>query len=180
MTMRDKTDVLLNRVATLASALLVTVFVGTLLVIVWPRIAAATGSRPTPPPPAYAAGDVIDVPAEWYRGSARTLVLFGQASCGACQDAKPFLQQLVSTLHGRTAVVVASPGNALADDTAWAAAIGIPGTAVHAVPGRLRVRVTPTLVIVNQQGEILGAWEGIGPPDKHADLAHAINQALGR
>jgi hypothetical protein len=120
------------------------------------------------------------VPAEWYRGSARTLVLFGQASCGACQDAKPFLQQLVSTLHGRTAVVVASPGNALADDTAWAAAIGIPGTAVHAVPGRLRVRVTPTLVIVNQQGEILGAWEGIGPPDKHADLAYAINQALGR
>jgi thiol-disulfide isomerase/thioredoxin len=178
--MRDKSDLLLNRVATVASAVLVTVFAGTLLVIAWPRIAAATGSKPAPPPPAYQTGDVIDVPVEWYRESARTLVLFGQASCGACQDAKPFLQQLVSDLRDRAAVVVASPGQAMTDDTAWAAAIGVPETTVHAVPRRLRVRVTPTLVVVNQQGEILGAWEGVGPPDTQPALAQAIEQALAR
>ena len=178
--MQNKTDAWLNRVATVMSALLVAVLAGTLLVIMWPRIAAATGSRPAPPPPAYAAGDVIDVPAEWYRGSARTLVLFGQASCGACQDAKPFLQQLVTALQPRAAVVVASPGKGMTDDTAWAAEIGVPDTAVHAVPRRLRVRVTPTLVLVNARGEILGAWEGVGPADQHADLAQAIQQALGR
>jgi thiol-disulfide isomerase/thioredoxin len=176
--MRDSSDILLRRVATVASALLVMLVTGTALTIAWPRIASATGTRPPPPPPAYQVGQTIDVPSEWYASSPRTLVLFGQASCGACQDAKPYLQNLVARLHDRAAVVVGSPGNAFDDDAAWAVSFGIDHSSVFAVPHRLRVKVTPTLVVVNQQGEILGAWEGVGPKEKHADLTAAIDKAL--
>jgi hypothetical protein len=176
--MRDSSDILLRRVATVTSALLVVVVTGTALTIAWPRIASAMGARPSPPPPAYEVGQTIDVPLEWYASASRTLVLFGQASCGACQDAAPYLQELVSHLHSRTTVVVGSPGTALEDDTAWAASFGIDRASVFAVPRRLRVKVTPTLVVVNQQGQILGAWEGIGPKEKHADLTAAIDKVL--
>ena len=178
--MAHNSDVILRRVATITSALLVTAMASTALAIAWPRIASAMGSRPAPPPPAYQSGDTIDVPVEWYSRSPRTLVLFGQASCGACQDAKPYLQQLASRLHDRAAVVVASPGHALEDDATWAASFGVERTSVFAVPRRLRVKVTPTLVVVDQNGSILGAWEGVGPPDKQAALTAAIDSALSR
>ena len=176
--MRDSSDVLLRRVATVTSALLVMLIAGTALTIAWPRIASAMGVRPAPPPPAYQVGQTIDVPVEWYGSAPRTLVLFGQASCGACQDATLYLRQLVTHLRTRTAVVVGSPGNALEDDASWASSFGIERASVYVVPRRLRVRVTPTLVVVNQHGEILGAWEGVGPKEKHADLTAAIDKAL--
>ena len=175
---RDSSDIILRRVATVTSALLVMVLAGTALTIAWPRIASATGTRPSPPPPAYQTGQTIDVPVEWYASAPRTLVLFGQASCGACQDATPYLQQLVAHLRDRAAVVVGSPGNAFEDDAAWAMGFGIGRVSVHPVPGRLRVKVTPTLVVVDRQGQILGAWEGVGPADKHGGLTAAIDKAL--
>jgi hypothetical protein len=178
--MRDSSDILLRRVATVTSALLVIVVAGTALTIAWPRIASATGSRPAPAPPAYQAGETIDAPVEWYASAPRTLVLFGQASCGACQDATAYLQQLVTHLRNRAAIVVGSPGSALEEDTAWAQSFGVDRAAVFAVPRRLRVKVTPTLVIVDQQGKILGAWEGVGPKEKHADLTTAIDKAIGQ
>jgi aminoglycoside/choline kinase family phosphotransferase len=51
--------------------------------IAWPRVASAIGIKPTPPPtppPAYIAGQAIDVPAAWYSSSPRTLVLFARLS----------------------------------------------------------------------------------------------------
>jgi hypothetical protein len=176
--MRPDSDTLLRRATTVISAVLVTAMASTALAVAWPRLASAMGAKPAPPPPAYRAGDTIDVPAEWYAGSRRTLVLFGQASCGACQDATPYLEQLVSHLRGRAAVVVVSPGPTLDQDQTWAAAIGVESSAVFPVPHRLRVRVTPTLVVVDAKGKILGAWEGVGPAGKQAPLTAAIDRAL--
>src|SRR5688572_30512368 len=109
-------DVLLRRVSMVTSALLVIVLTATGLAIAWPRITAAMGARPAPAPPAYRTGETVDVPAAWYSQSPRTLVLFAQASCGACQTAQPYLQQLIGHLRDRAAVVVASPGTAFEED----------------------------------------------------------------
>ena len=78
---------------------------GTTTYIAWPRVAAAIGIKPAPPPPAppaYVAGQGIDVPAAWYAVVAAARSSYSRAhSCGACQKAQPFLKTLVAGLETR-------------------------------------------------------------------------------
>jgi hypothetical protein len=172
------TDTIIRRVATTMSLVLVVVVAATTAQVFWPRLSAAVGVVPAPPPPAYRAGETIDTPAEWHTGSPFTLVLFAQASCGACQRAEPYLRDLVAHLNGRARVVMASPGNDHEYDLQYGRAIGLEDSDVQLVPGRTRVKATPTLVVVNQRGGILGAWEGVGPEERHAELTAAIDRLL--
>ncbi len=40
------------------------------------------------------------------------------------------------------------------------------------------MRATPTLVLVDQNGTVLEAWEGAGPPEKQSSILKAIDVAL--
>jgi hypothetical protein len=173
-------DTLIRRAATTASLVLVAVVVATTLQIFWPRLAGAGGFAPAAaaPEPAYRTGDTIDAPAEWFAGSPRTLILFAQASCGACQRAEPFLRALVDGLDDRTAIVMASPGIEREYDRQFGRAIGLDDDAVCVVPKGMRAKVTPTLVVVNERGQVLGAWEGVGPEAQHPALTRAIEAAV--
>lgn len=171
-------DTTIRRVTTTMSLVLVVVVAATVTQVFWPRLSAGLGVVPPPPLPAYQAGETIDTPAAWHSGSAFTLVVFAQASCGACQRAEPYLHGLVAHLDGRAAVVMASPGNDHEWDLQYGRAIGLSAEAIQLVPGRTRVKATPTLVVVNQRGEILGAWEGVGPEEGHAELTAAIDKLV--
>ena len=120
----------------------------------------------------------MDVPAAWYESSPKTLVIFGRASCVACEKAQPFLKGLVTRLNGRAAAVFAHPSGTDADDTAFAKSIGITSDRIMLVGTDLRVRATPTLVLVNQNGTVLAAWEGTGPPERQSDILKAIDVAF--
>ena len=171
-------DLLIRRTATTASLVLAVVVLGTAATIAWPRLAGAVGSAPAAPAPAYSVGTTVDVPADWYAGAPRTLVLVAQASCGACQQAAPYLRELIARLDGRAAVVMATPGLMPEYDLEYARSIGLDETGVRELPEGVRVRVTPTIVIVNQRGEVLGSWEGVGPEEQHAALTAAIEAAV--
>ena len=152
----------------------------TAVVVAWPRLTHTLGVRPTVArEPAYRTGQMIDVPAEWYRSSPYTVVLFARASCGACQQAQPFFKQLVTGLKGRAAVVLAGSDAEQDDDATFARALGLKAPSIQIAPDGLKVRATPTLVLINQRGEILGAWEGVGPPEQQTVIAKAIDRAIG-
>jgi hypothetical protein len=166
-------DTLIRRIATAASLALVAVVITTAGVIAWPAVA------PTPAPPAaapiYAAGSPIDTPAEWHASSEFTLILFAQASCGACQNASPYLRTLFERLEGRADVVMAGPGNFPDYDREYGRALGLADDAIKVLPAGTRLRATPTLVVVNERGEVLGSWEGVGPEAEHPALTAAID-----
>jgi thiol-disulfide isomerase/thioredoxin len=171
----------LNRLSVVASLALVLMVGVTTSYIAWPRVASAVGIKPAAPPvppPAYIVGQGIDVPSSWYSSSPRTLVLFARDSCGACQKAQPFLKTLVAGLGNKVSVVMAHPAGTDVEDAAFAKSLGLADTNIHVVTANLRVRVTPTLVLVNQQGEILAAWEGAGKADKQAEIVKTINDLL--
>jgi thioredoxin-like negative regulator of GroEL len=134
--------------------------------------------EPRPQPPAYAAGQTVDVPADWYASAPYTLVLFARASCGACQQASPFLQQLVREMRGKGDVLFASPGLEPESDREYARTLGVPDDRTRQVPAGLRVRATPTLVLVDRSGRIHGAWEGVGPADQQARIQHEIQRTI--
>ena len=175
--MDQQTDRLLSRTAGLANASLAVVLGVTLALVAWPRVERALGVEARPEPPAYAVGQAIDVPAEWYRTSPYTLVVFARASCGACQTAQPFLQKLVADVRGKGQVVFASPGLEPDSDREYAQQLGVAADLTRQVPAGLRVRATPTLVLVDRTGRILGAWEGVGPPDQQAVIQQSIHAA---
>jgi thiol-disulfide isomerase/thioredoxin len=179
--MTHTNDRALNRLSIAASLALVLMVGATTTYIAWPRVASAVGLKPAPPPPAppaYIAGQGIDVPAAWYASSPRTLILFARDSCVACQKAQPFLKTLVAGLENKASVVMAHPAGTDVEDVAFAKGLGLADANIHVVTSNLRVKATPTLVLVNQQGEILAAWEGAGKGDRQAEIVKTINGLL--
>ncbi|HUF48319.1 MAG TPA: hypothetical protein VMM93_10925 [Vicinamibacterales bacterium] len=168
---------LLGRLTTWTAVVLVVAVAITMGVVLYPSLvgAAATSTTP-PPPPAYGVGSRIDTPADWHAGSPYTLVLFAQASCGACQRAQPFLKQVADEFADLAPVVLVSPNQFPAADASFAESLGLDPAALRPLPGRVRARVTPTLVLVDQTGTVLQSWEGV-PPDDQADIRDTIARA---
>jgi thiol-disulfide isomerase/thioredoxin len=161
--------------ATLGLVLMVAATAG---YIGWPRVANAIGLKPAPPPPAYAAGQPVDVPAAWYDAAPKTLIIFGRSSCVACEKAQPFLKGLVTRLNGRAAAVFAHPHGEDEADATFAKSLGVTSDRIVVAGPGLRVRATPTLVLVDKNGTVLEAWEGAGPPEKQSSILKAIDVAL--
>lgn len=174
-------DRLIGRISLTASIVLAVVLCTSLGVVFWPRVASALGieTAPARPAAAYEPGGRIDVPASWYNQSETTLVLFARAACGACQTAQPFLKTLIASVTAEGGrVVVAGHRQSPQDDASFAKSLGIADDAFVVFPAGLRVRVTPTLIVVKRDGTIVHAWEGVGPPDKQQAIAAAVGAAL--
>lgn len=167
-------DRIVSRLAVAASVLFVVALAATVTAVAWPRVAHALGIKPAPVPPAYSAGDKIDVPADWYDDADRTLVVFARASCGACQTAQPFLKALFEVVRPSGGVILSGSGREQVADAEYGRALGLPEVALKTTPAGLRVRATPTLVWVDRTGKILAAWEGVGPETKQAEIRAAI------
>jgi hypothetical protein len=165
----------LRRGALALSLTLVTSVTATGAVVMWPRVARVVGVTPPPPEPAYRAGQTIDTPGDWTSRADVTVVLFAQSACGACQSAKPFLRKLFAETRARgAAVVVSSHGPDRSHEAAYTRELDLPADALHQTPAGLRVRATPTLVVVNRAGQILDAWEGVGPEPQQLAILKAV------
>ncbi|HUL74442.1 MAG TPA: hypothetical protein VLT86_15145 [Vicinamibacterales bacterium] len=177
MTPQD-TDRFVGRTAAITNAGLVLILLVTAMTVAWPRVTSALGMRPKPVELAYRAGQTIDTPADWYQASPYTLVVFARASCGACQQAEPFLKRLVTELSAKSAIVLGATGKEPDEELGYGRAIGLDDAAVKVVPAGLRVRATPTLVLVDRQGQILASWEGVGPETKQMQIVKTIQSIV--
>lgn len=174
--MTQSAERVVGRVSLAASVGLVVMVAATFAYIGWPRVAAALGSKPAPRPPAYTVGETVDVPAAWYSSADTTLVLFARASCGACEKAQPFLTRIVGLMGANGNAWMAHPKGTDVEDAQFAKSLGVKADHVVASEG-LKVRATPTVLLVNRQGKILGAWEGVGKIQSQAAILAAINTA---
>jgi hypothetical protein len=176
--MSPRTDRVLRAASLAASATLIVALGATLAFITWPRLSSYVGVTPTPAPAVYSAGDRVDVPAGWYASTSHTLIVFARASCSACERAQPFLKDVVSHMNGRGAAVMAHPPGAPDDDEQFGRSLGVADDHIFETTPGLRVRATPTMVLVDQQGRVIGAWEGAGKPDRQAAILKAVDEAI--
>ena len=178
--MTQQGDRLVRRVSLAASLGLAVMLTTTVVYIGWPRVTSALGMKPAPArpaPAAYVAGQQIDVPAAWYAGAPQTLIVFARASCTACERAQPFLKTLVGRMQGRGGAMMAHPAGSEQDDRNFARSLGIDADRVMITPAGLRVKATPTIVIVNAHGTIVQAWEGAARTEVQAEMLKTVELA---
>ena len=153
--------------------------VATLGIVAWPRVTHALGIKPKPATMPYIPGGHIDTPADWYsvptsdadrlRASGLRRVPEGAAVLSVSSSS--------SSPAARRWWWLAAPMLAIRTRQ-FARLIGVNDAGVQTVPAGLRVRATPTLVLVDRQGRILAAWEGVGPPEKQNAIARRMDEIL--
>jgi hypothetical protein len=153
----------------------------TAVVGAWPSVRTRLGWDP-PAEHAYVVGGTIDVAPEIFNGTDRTVVVFASGFCGACLRSRPALAELVSGFRAASStpvrMVLITPTMLRVDQDAYAKAIG--ADADDYLPldtSSLRIKLVPTVVVVDRTGRILFVREGVvAAADRDAIRAAALPQ----
>ena len=127
---------------------------------------------PTPDAPQPLIGAKLSLPGfDWSKNN-KNLLLVLSDSCKYCTESAPFYQQLVQERAQRqtfrlTAVFMqpASEGRKYLNGLGVAI-----DDVVELSPRAIRIRGTPTLLLVNSAGVVTDEWLGKLPPEKEAEV----------
>jgi thioredoxin-related protein len=113
----------------------------------------------------YRAGDEIGrvQPVDFSR-TARTVLLVVRSSCTFCSQSMPFYKRLAElrTKNGTSFHVVALTTEPIATGERYFSKNGISLDAVASyTDGEIRVRATPTLIVVDRHGRVIRSWVGL-------------------
>lgn len=128
-------------------------------------------SRPAEAPKNIAAGTKVSLPGvEWERNG-KTLVLALQKGCHFCSESAPFYQRLVQAAAAKGVKIVAVLPQPQDESRQYLEGLAIPVADIRqAALGSLNVKGTPTLILVNDKGEVAASWVGKLPSDKESDV----------
>lgn len=128
------------------------------------------------PESGYLAGDVVDVPVKSHLQSRRTVILFARSSCSACQSSRDGIRQIVLAARARGAdAMMFTPESGSEAEFAYAESAGFGRSSVRGTTHKLRVRLVPTILLVDDTGRILFAKEGKPSTEDQAKLAGFLN-----
>lgn len=107
-------------------------------------------------------GDKLAVTNIDWRVTDNTLVLVLQKGCRYCDESADFYQRLVKALEGRSDFrVLAVLPQTESESREYLNKLGVsPGNIVQASPASFGVSGTPTIMLVNQTGQVKGIWRG--------------------
>ena len=123
------------------------------------------------PSKAIASGTKVSLPGvEWERNG-KTLVLALQKGCHFCSESAPFYQRLVQAAAAKGVKLVAVLPQPQAESREYLEGLAVPVADIRqATLGSLSVKGTPTLILVNDKGEVAASWVGKLPSDKESDV----------
>jgi thioredoxin-related protein len=160
---------LYKRVELLTNVAIITVAI--LLCVVLVKRYLLTPDAPAEAKP-LAAGEKISLAdVDWQKGRQTLLIVLSQG-CHFCAESVPFYQRLAKEARSRgdiqlVAVLPQSPeeGQKYLDD------LGVPIKEVKQAPlSAIKVRGTPTLILVDGKGMVVDAWVGKLPSDQEAEV----------
>lgn len=165
--MKPRLETIAN-VATIAASMLV-------ITMVVSRFLAphATPSEP------YQPGDVLpSIPGLQYSEVDRTVLLFVRSTCPYCTISMPFYKTLLDNRYSvgqptyRVVALSYEPEDAI---TAYFAAHNLAvDDSLSIAPGATAVTKTPTLLLVDTIGRVLGSWSGLLTAEREAEVRQTI------
>jgi hypothetical protein len=127
-------------------------------------------------PPSIRAGDKVPLTDVDWRGNGRTLIVVLQKGCHFCSESAPFYQKLTreAVQSGKVHVMAVLP-QPTREAMDYLSELGIPITDVRQVKlGEVKVRGTPTLLLVGNTGVVEKVWIGKLPADKESEVLHTL------
>jgi hypothetical protein len=169
----------IGRVAVAISTICVLTVVVTLGVLMMPAVRLALGFSPAAPV-GYALGDRLDVPSWVFDSSDHTVVVFARSSCAASQRLSSWLAEMTARVQRQTSirVVMVVGRSRLDEEHAFAATIGLGPDRVVVVERVPKIRVVPTVIVVNRHGRVLLTQEG-APTSEAASVMDRILAVTG-
>lgn len=126
--------------------------------------------------PEISVGTKISLPEVNWGESGQTLLLVSQTGCHFCSDSAPFYQRLVqeAKMRGNVRLVFVLP-QPVAEGQKYLNDLGLFVTDIVQAPLRtIRVKGTPTLILVNNSGVVTDLWIGKLPPEKEAEVVSKL------
>ncbi len=148
------------------------------LVLSLARNQLMVSSRPSGSPPDrdLAVGEKVVLPDVDWRAYPKTLLFVLQAGCHFCTESAPFYQRVVaSTDSGRVRLIAVFPA-ATADGRTYLRSMGLEIPGLQADLAKVRIRGTPTLLLVNHEGRLAKKWRGRLSPAQEEVLASVAKQ----
>jgi thiol-disulfide isomerase/thioredoxin len=132
-------------------------------------------SRTLSPPP-YRAGDTLtDKGKLGLAGAPRTLVVVTNSYCHFCSESMPFYQKLSQLSRRSGARFVAATAEDPERNRAYLGANGVFADAVVSVwDSKLNIHATPTIIVVNSNGTVVGCWVGKLPEQAEAEVERVL------
>jgi hypothetical protein len=130
------------------------------------------------PQPQNLVGTKISVPGVNWKQNGQTVVLLLQKGCRFCTESAPFYQQIVkeTAASGNIRLIALLPQE-VDEGRRYLSELGVAIDEVRQVaPGSLGVRGTPTLLLVNSEGEVAGVWRGKLSVEGEAEVLAKLRQ----
>lgn len=137
------------------------------------------GSAPTAEPAAQprvpAVGAKIELADYNFSPQEKTVLLVLSESCKYCTESAPFYRQLVERAKTTDTKVIAAFPAEKEKSQKYLSTLGLSEIEVRQSSlDKLQVRGTPTLLLINKQGEITQAWVGKLPPEKETEVFNQL------
>ncbi len=127
--------------------------------------------RTAPTPQTVALGSKVSLPGIEWEKNGKTFVLALQTGCHFCSESAPFYQRLAEATVAKGVKVIAVLPQSPDEGHAYLNTLAVPISDVRqASLSSLSVSGTPTLILVNDKGEVAGVWVGKLRSDKEAEV----------
>lgn len=123
-------------------------------------------------------GSKINLPGVEWPKAGRTLVLALQKGCHFCTESAPFYKRLAPAASEKNVKLVAVLPQAQDEARQYLADLSIPVNEVtQASLDSIGVQGTPTLILVDDKGQVIDSWVGKLPSDGEAKVLTRVSSA---
>jgi thioredoxin-related protein len=152
--------------------IVVALLVGGILVQKYFLASSATNEPPRLQP---TVGTKMNVPDVNWSQQPKTLILALQTGCHFCNDSAPFYKRVIETVRNKNIKLIAIFPTEVEESAAHLKELGLNGMEVkRSSLSSLQVSGTPTLILINDKGEITNYWVGKLPPDKETEVINNL------
>lgn len=132
----------------------------------------------SPKPQTISIGSKVKLKDVNWRANRKTLVLALSTNCHFCTESAPFYRQLVKTAASQNVRTLAVFPQSLTEATSYLAAEAVKVDFVQQSPlPDIQVSGTPTVLLVNENGEVKAVWVGKLPAEREKDLLDRLGSS---
>src|SRR6185295_19263171 len=131
-------------------------------------------------PPQVAVGETFALTDVDWKGNGNTLVLALAPGCDSCSESAPFYRRLMAELAAQRIHVTAVLPESVEESREYLRNLNVEiGDVRQGSFELLKIRGTPTLILVDEQGVVRNVWLGRFPPDKEQQVIDILREAVG-